>query len=257
MRRWYEPKKDTPGIAKDAPRKKGLALFLEILWREFFPLLKLNLLFLLSCVPIVTIPAAITAMSRLTVTMVRDKNYFMLSDYWAAFKRDFGRSLLAGVVFLIGFGLFGLSTWFYFMLSQTAGKFFLILSGCSLCLLLTVYITALYFFPMLAMVELPTLTLLKNSCILAYTCFKRTVPATLLGVLLLFISVGLFPYSLVFVVTLSFSLGALIGCFFVVSPIEEHILGIRPETPAEQNPENAPEEAQETEEFPEWEEGEN
>ena len=47
MRRWYEPKKDTPGIEKNAPKKKGIALFLETLWREFFPLIKLNLLFIL------------------------------------------------------------------------------------------------------------------------------------------------------------------------------------------------------------------
>ena len=110
---------------------------------------------------------------------------------------------------------------------------------------------------MLAMVELPAVTLLKNSCILAYTCFKRTVPATLLGVLLLFLSVGLFPYSLVFVATLAFSLGALISCFFAVSPIEEHILGIRPAAPAAQDAENQLEEAETNEEFPEWEEGEN
>ena len=73
MRRWYEPKKDTPGIAKDAPQKKGFARYFEILWREFFPLIKLNLLFIISCLPIVTIPAALTAMNRITVTMVRDR----------------------------------------------------------------------------------------------------------------------------------------------------------------------------------------
>ena len=101
MRRWYEPRKDTPGIAKDAPKKKGFARYFEILWREFFPLLKLNLLFIISCLPIVTIPAALTAMNRITVTMVRDRNYFMLSDYWDAFKRDFFRSLLAGVLVLV------------------------------------------------------------------------------------------------------------------------------------------------------------
>ena len=89
MRRWYEPKKDTPGIDKNAPQKKGFARYFEMLWREFFPLLKLNLLFIISCLPIVTIPAALTAMNRITVTMVRDRNYFMLSDYWDAFKRDF------------------------------------------------------------------------------------------------------------------------------------------------------------------------
>lgn len=250
MRRWYEPKKDTPGIDKNAPKKKGFALFLETLWREFFPLLKLNLLFLLSCIPVVTIPAAITAANRITVTMVRDRNYFMWADYWKAFKQDFGKSLIAGLLLAVALGLFGLSTWFYYMLSQTAGKLFLILAGCSACLLLTAYFTALYFFPMLAMVELPTFTLLKNAIILAYTCFKRTLPAALLTLGLGAVCVGLFPFSMVYAVFFAFSFHSLIGNFFIVKPIEEIILGIVEEP--EPEPEEAPQEAL-PEEFPEWE----
>lgn len=254
MKRWYEPRKDTPGIAKDAPRKKGLALFLEILWREFWALLKLNVLFLLSCIPIVTIPAAITAMSRITVSMVRDKNFFLLSDYWKAFRRDFGKSLLAGILLAVGFGLFGLSTWFYHMLSQSSGVLFLILAGCSLCLLLTVYFISLYFFPMLAMVDLPLKPLLINSCVLSYTCFKRTLPAAVITLLISLLCVGLLPYSMVYIVVILFSLNSLIANFFIVKPITEQVLGIKePEAP--QNTAAPTEEAEEAAEeaFPEWE----
>lgn len=260
MRRWYEPRKDTPGIAKDAPKKKGFALFWEILWREFWSLLKLNLLFLISCIPVVTIPAAITAANRITATMVRDRNFFLLSDYWTAFKRDFGKSLLGGVLLLVALCLFGLSTWFYYMLSKTAGALFLILAGCSLCLLLTAYATALYFFPMLAMVDLPAFQLLKNSCIMAYTCFKRTVPAVLLTLLVCFLSIGLLPYSLVFVAFVAFSLNNLISNFFIVRPIEEKVLGIVPEETTSSAGENTAQEepliSATPEEFPEWEEEE-
>lgn len=251
MRRWYEPKKDTPGIDKNAPKKKGFALFLEILWREFFPLIKLNLLFLLSCIPVVTIPAAITAANRITVTMVRDRNYFMWADYWKAFRQDFGKSLVAGLLLAVALGLFGLSTWFYYMLSQTVGKLFLILSGCSACLLLTAYFTALYFFPMLAMVDLPAFTLLKNSVIMAYSCFKRTIPAALLTLALGAVCVGLFPFSMVYAVFIAFSFHCLISNFFIVRPIEEIILGISHEEAPQET--EAPQEAL-PEEFPEWEE---
>ena len=249
MRRWYEPKKDTPGIEKNAPKKKGFALFLETLWREFFPLIKLNLLFILSCIPIVTIPAALTAMNRITATMVRDRNYFMWIDYWKAFKQDFGKSLLAGLIMAAALALFGLSTWFYYMLSVTAGKLFLILAGCSACLLLSAYFAALYFFPMLAIVNLPAMTLLKNSLILAYTKFKRTLPAALLSLALGFCAVGFFPFSMVYVVCISFSLSSLISNFFIVKPIETVILGITDDVPVT---EEAPVAAI-PDEFPEWE----
>lgn len=259
MRRWYEPKKDTPGIDKNAPKKKGLARYLETLWREFFPLLKLNLLFLLSCVPIITIPAAMTAMSRITVAMVRDRNYFMWADYWDAFKRDFGRSLLAGILLAAAIGMFGLSTWFYYMLAQANSKFFLVLSGVSLCLLLTALSASMYFFPMLAMVELPTRKLLLNSCIMTYSCFRKTVPALLVSAVLLIASVGLFPFSLITLVFVTFSLTSLTSNFFLVKPILVVVLGQEESahvTEDIQTPEDTSQvqlSSAELGEFPEWE----
>lgn len=258
MRRWYEPKKNTPGIEKNAPKKKGFALFFEIFWREFWGLLKLNLLFLVSCIPVVTIPAALTAMNRITVTMVRDRNYFMLADYWKAFKRDFGKSLLGGIVLLAALVLFGISTWFYYMLSQSVGKLFLILAGCSLCLLLTAYFISIYFFPMLAMVDLDFKHLMINSCVLAYSCIKRTLPGALIALAILLICVGLLPFSMVYIVLILFSLNSLISNFFVVKPIEEHVLGIKETAEETAQEEDALTEPQ-PEDFPEWEgeEGEN
>ena len=258
MRRWYEPKKDTPGIAKDAPKKKGFALFGEIIWREFWSLLMLNLLFIVSCIPIVTIPAAITAMNRITVTMVRDKNFFLLGDYWKAFKRDFGKSFLGGLILGIALVLFGISTWFYYMLSQTNGTLFLILAGCSLCLLLTAYFVCVYFFPMLAMVDLKLKPLLINSCVLSYSCIKRTLPAALISLGLLLACIGLLPYSMIYIAVILFSLNSLISNFFIVKVIEEHVLGIKEPALEVSSAEEEAENFQQPTELPEWEEeGEN
>ena len=96
MRRWYEPRKDRPDLERSAIRKRGFVGYMDMLWREFFELLKLNLLFVLSCVPIITIPAALTAMHRITSVMVRDENHFLWPDYWKAFRRDFWKSLGGG-----------------------------------------------------------------------------------------------------------------------------------------------------------------
>lgn len=266
MRRWYEPKKDTPGIAKNAPKKKGFARYMETLWREFFSLLKLNLLFLVSCAPIITIPAAITAMNRITVTMVRDRNFFLLSDYMDAFKRDFWRSLLAGILFLAAILLFSLSTWFYYMLASASNKFFLLLAGISAGLLFTAFAASSYFFPMLAMVELPTKQLLKNSIIMVYTCFKRTLPAFLFSAVFLFLGIGLFPLSLIFILLILFSLTSMTSNFFIVKTIEEQVLGIREAKPTElsiqpnDDPDTPSIASAQIGEFPQWddeEEGEN
>ena len=101
MRRWYEPRKDRPDLERSAIRKRGFVGYMDMLWREFFELLKLNLLFVLSCVPIITIPAALTAMHRITSVMVRDENHFLWPDYWKAFRRDFWKSLGGGAAIKI------------------------------------------------------------------------------------------------------------------------------------------------------------
>ena len=262
MRRWYEPKKDTPGIDKNAPQKKGFARYFEMLWREFFPLLKLNLLFIISCLPIVTIPAALTAMNRITVTMVRDRNYFMLSDYWDAFKRDFFRSLLAGVVIVVLVALFSLSIWFYYMLGQAGSKFYMLFVGMSLALMIMVLGSAMYFFPMLAMVELPTGKLMRNSIIMFFTHFKKSLPAALISGAMVLGGIALYPLSIIFIVFIMFSLASMSANFFLVKPIEVAVLGID-DTPSvnpakERLQENLLSSA-ELGEFPQWEdeEGEN
>ena len=106
MRRWYEPRKDRPDLERSAIRKHGFVGYMDMLWREFFELLKLNLLFVLSCVPIITIPAALTAMHRITSVMVRDENHFLWPDYWKAFRRDFWKSLGGGAAIAAVMALF-------------------------------------------------------------------------------------------------------------------------------------------------------
>ena len=61
-----------PGIEKDAPEKTGPARFLEILQLECVTLFQLNLLFLVSCLPVITIPPALFAMNQVIRLMVLD-----------------------------------------------------------------------------------------------------------------------------------------------------------------------------------------
>ena len=161
MRRWYEPRRDRPDLERSAIRKRGFVGYMDMLWREFFELLKLNLLFVLSCVPIITIPAALTAMHRITSVMVRDENHFLWPDYWKAFRRDFWKSLGGGAAIAAVMALFVLSTVFYYNLMQV-NKVFVLLAGFAACVVLLTLCLSFYFFPMLAMVDLPLGALLMS-----------------------------------------------------------------------------------------------
>lgn len=73
-------------------------------WRLFrlywIELIKLNVLFLLLCLPVVTIPAAIAAMNRIVLDMLYRKpfDYRMWRGMMTTFRRDFWRSTAAGIV---------------------------------------------------------------------------------------------------------------------------------------------------------------
>ena len=89
--------KEGPGIAKDAPEKTGTAWVGETLAREFWQLVKLNVLFLLCCLPVVTFGAARAAMARCTVNMARDVPNDVWTDFRAALRQDTVRNLLCGL----------------------------------------------------------------------------------------------------------------------------------------------------------------
>ncbi len=73
--------REGPGIPKDAPKKRGLALFLQIIGREAWDLFALNLMIVVLSLPIVTIPAVYAAATRICVSMVRDENIYLYRDF--------------------------------------------------------------------------------------------------------------------------------------------------------------------------------
>lgn len=223
MRRWYEGRSDKPDIEKNAPKKKGFALAFSIIWREFFGLLKLNLLFIITALPVVTLPAALTAMSRITATMVRDENYFLWEDYWRAFKRDFGKSLLVGFAYILIIILLLSTAYFYYFLYDVS-KLFTIIAGIIVMLALMIWVSTFYCFTMLSLVDLPVGKLVKNALVLTAANWKGSVIALLLALLLTVLGLGCFPLSVLFVVLIEFSLTSLLTTLQVYPIIEERVM---------------------------------
>lgn len=167
------------GIPKDAPKKRGLALFFSILGREFWNLVKLNLLFVLSCLPVITIPAAITAMSRITLAMCEDSPYFLREDYWAVFKREFGRALGMGAIYAAWIALSVISGLMYLSAAEGQSFYWVLVAVCLLSLLLAV-MSAFFTFPMLARVQLSFGDILRNALILSGGQLQYNLPTAIL-----------------------------------------------------------------------------
>ena len=86
------------GRGLPAPRE-GARRFFYLFWNHAWKLIRLNLLFLACCIPVVTMPAALCAMDRALIVLVREGNVLLWEEFRDEFKKDFWRSLPLGLLF--------------------------------------------------------------------------------------------------------------------------------------------------------------
>lgn len=81
--------------------KRGLRLLLSIFAQEFFHLVTLNVLFVLFSLPIITMPAAYTAMTRVTGHYVQERSCKQFREFTGTFRRELWRTIPAGLPLLL------------------------------------------------------------------------------------------------------------------------------------------------------------
>ena len=91
-------------------------------------LVLLNLMFLLCCLPVVTAPAAVTALYSCTLCMAR-REKLELSRFWQVWKREFVVSLKAGGLIFALAALLALDG-YYLKLNPAAPAFLRSSSSC-------------------------------------------------------------------------------------------------------------------------------
>lgn len=209
--------------AEGSTEKQGMGLFFNIVFQNLPELLRLNFLFILFCVPVVTIPAAVTAMSNVTLKMAREEVFFFREDFIGSFKQNFGKSLafgipalliLAAAVYLIPFyrSAVNISPAFYAPLALVVlTSIFVLLAG-------------MYAFPMLAAVELPLGRIIRNCAILAVVRLPYNAAALSGAAFLWLLVIVSLPVSLLIILTYLFSLVSFIGSFCAWSGIRKYVL---------------------------------
>ena len=82
--------------------KNKLASSLGLFLRRMFDLMVLNILWLLCCLPVFTFGPASSALARVMITLVRGGSEAVAKNYFIAFRRDFGRAVVLGLIGLAG-----------------------------------------------------------------------------------------------------------------------------------------------------------
>ena len=144
-----------------------------------------NLLFLVCCIPIITIGPALTTLYHCMLRTVKGNNNGTTKTFFRAFKENFRQSLIVWLGLLaVGFILF-LNIRF---LQNTASVVSKPLFYVSLGIAGLVIILALYIFPVIAAFANTTVNLLKNAYVFAFLHFPSTLAIAVITILPMFMT---------------------------------------------------------------------
>jgi uncharacterized membrane protein YesL len=203
-----------PGIRKEAPRKTGFALLADVIARNWWDLVQLNLLMLLACLPLVTIPAALVAGARICALMLEDKPVYLGRDFLEAFRQRFWKATALGVIATATIALPAYAAFIFLQAARDTIVFALPLAiGASTALFAA--IAAAYALTLLALRDQPLGPLLKRALLGGLLRPMPALAAVAVVALLWTLHVLLYPVSVFMPVLINFSFGTLAVIFGV------------------------------------------
>lgn len=184
----YTPLKEGKGVREDAPKLRSPFLFFYIFGTRFFALVKLNILYILSCLFIVTIGPATAALTSVLKNYIEEKHVFLFHDYFEAFRENFFKGL--GVFAINAVAMYSLYTVYvnYEVVPQFAPLLFPVLFVNLLILIMDFYI-----YPMMVTYDIPFFALIKNGLIFALIKLVPNVLAVLLFAGIYYVALYMYP----------------------------------------------------------------
>ena len=190
------------------PRKEGPALFFDVLRHRLWDLCKLNLILLLFCIPVVTIPTALTAMARVQLDMLAGKPGPVFAAFLQTVKTRWKRATFAGLIYyaLLAAAVYG----FYYDSAVSGNLLFYTVLLFAVALLL---IAGFYLFPLLAATDWAPAGIFKSALRLTFSRLPQNILALTVFVVAVYLAWAYFPYSAVVLVLILCSLLGLITIF--------------------------------------------
>lgn len=222
----FDPTREGKGVSKETVKKKRFFLFFELVGRKFFKLCLLNILYLLCCIPVVTIGPATAGLMLVLRNIALERPTFVAHDFFEAFKKNFWKSLGAGIVMALAFTVCGFAFNFYYsayvdssagvnvgffgMDSAFASWFSGIAVIIAFVVLFSLMFISYYVYLLIVTVDLPLKKVFKNAAILGLVGFKTNIITTVFVVLLCVVA-----FFGMLLVPINFFMGALILFFLV------------------------------------------
>lgn len=237
------------GVKKGAPKKKSFFLFWEIFGNKFWKFFQVNLIYVLFCLPIVTFGPATAAMTQIMRKFVIGEPIFIWDEFITAFKKNFKKSLVVGIVDLALVAGFFFAFNFYLSPFITDGNLGdaingmgtenLLFFGACVVVGFYVYMMHFYIYPQIVALDLSMRHIINNSVRLMIGGLFRNLAGLFASLLILFLMILLFPYSVLVLPLLPFAWICFINTFCAYPVIQKYIIDPFYEARGERNPEYA------------------
>ena len=246
------------GISKDAPKKKGAALFFDILGRKFWNLMQLNLIFMIFFLPLIMIlpvisllkaaypqsliaagilvlifmiliGPAVAGMTKVIRCFVLGKHAFIWADFWKGFIANFKTASIVGFIdCLIIMSFYSALDLYPKLAVKTGSKAVYIPMVITFSVFLVIIVMNFYIFPMMVATTLKPKNLFKNSFALSFVALKKNA-VTFFIILLTLVLMTVLKIALtsVFLLLIPFFPAAflcLLSCFNSYPVIQKYVI---------------------------------
>ncbi|MCD7723564.1 MAG: DUF624 domain-containing protein [Clostridiales bacterium] len=196
--------------------KKGAARIFQLVFYNFFDLVALNLLFILTSLPLFTVGASLAAAGKITALMVLDRPVAVFWQYFHYFKKYFKRACPAGLAVFIPFLIICFSALFYSELSESI-CFFKIAALISVSAVFFILLVTPYFFYLITLEKGSFGQIAKKAFLLSVYNMKSTFLSFSAVFIMSLIVFFFFPYTIIVLLLFYFSLCSLLGSYCTIN----------------------------------------
>ena len=201
----------------DSPFVQFMNRVADIMW--------LNILFIICCIPVITIGASVTAMYYVTLKMVRNEESYITKSFFKSFKLNFRQATVIWLILAIAGGLLAFD---YAIMTGRLGVSIenSTLASAMQVFLIVVFIfyifTATFVFPVLSKFYNSIKNTIKNAFIMSIRHFPVTLACIAVGIIVALLIIYI-PIMLMLSIFLLFSLAAYACSFLFVRVFDKYI----------------------------------
>ncbi len=225
-----------PGVPKNAPKKKPFFRFWELFGNKFWDFFKINLIYFVFCIPVVTIGPATAAMTALMRNIYLERPQFFLHDFIKEFKKNFKQAFVIGIIDLLVAAVFVFSVLMFFSLEDLTSTdsvvFALSLAATVLFLIMNFYI-----YPQIVALDLKLLDIFRNALVLSLLNIGPELIALVFVAGYIFLAANFPMFVLVLTPFIPLAWLGFLSVFCCYPAIQKHIIVPYYKQTGEKNPE--------------------